>query len=116
MNEYIALIKTAGYRVFIRPNSLTGRVTYCFYTDGVRIGYAQWSDGRPSVSTVHKANLKTGTGFQFADDITRETITGAAKCFAPWWASQADQESVKKYSDWRHFVKSSVFHADFLEV
>lgn len=116
MNEYISTIRGCGYRVFIRPNKLTGEVTYCFYTDGKHIGCAQWSDGRPQTVTVHKANRTTGTGFQFAENITAATIKGAAECFAPGWASSADIESVKKYASWDSYFNSSAWNRELIEV
>lgn len=61
MNELIAALKAQGFSVHA-PANLT---TYVWFTDGVRIGYAQ-NDRMTGVkyATVHKANRFTGTGFQ----------------------------------------------------
>lgn len=108
----IELIKSCGYRVFVRKLS----AEYCFYTDGTNIGYAQWSGYRESVNTVHKANLTTGTGFHFADAINAETIKGAIACFAPQWARQRDIESINKWANWDAFHIASNFNREFFEV
>lgn len=111
-NVFIDLIKSAGYRVFVRSDD----PTYCYYTDGIKIGYAQWSNHRYCVTSVHKANHCTGTGFAVANEITQESIKAAINCFAPGWAYQRDIESVKKYTDFNAFIKSSAFNAELIEV
>lgn len=114
--EMIAFIKSCGYRVFVRPSRSLVNSEWCFYTDGTRIAYAQWSDYRASVSSVHKANRKTGTGFAIADHINRETLASAIACRAPGWAWGSDAQSVHKYSDWDAYHNESAFNRELTEV
>lgn len=107
------LIKAAGFRVFVRDQQ---RPTYCFFTDGTRIGYAQWSSMRDSVSSVHKPNRLTGTGFAIADEITVKSLNAAISCHAPHWASDSERASVVKYADWNAYVGASTFNAELVEV
>lgn len=100
MNEYIQLIKSLGLSVYVKDEN----ATWCHFTDGVNIGYAQWGRNSTSVSTVHKANCTTGTGFRYADDITESSIMGSLKCIAPNWASAGDAKTVIKYRDFADFA------------
>lgn len=111
--HYIQLIKSAGYRVFVRPGR--SPVTYCFYTDGKRIGYAQWGN-REHVSTVHKPCRECGTGFHYADQINPETIKGALFAYAPDWAYSRERNAVRKYRDWDEYVNASKFNGELTEV
>lgn len=113
--HYIGLIKQAGWRVFVRPGSPYSR-QYCYYTDGKVIGYAQWSSGRPQVSSVHMPNSQTGTGFQVDDKITPETLKEAAQCTCPSWARAADRDCVTKYKDWDEFHSKDSFTSKLVEV
>ena len=112
MNSYIEMMKTEGFRVFIRKE----KSEYCYCTDGTSICYVQWSDGRPQVSTVHYPNKHTGTGFQFADRITPATLRDTMKTIAPSWARSGDFESVRKYKNWNDFHKSNSFNSELKEV
>ena len=115
-NGYIEMMKAQGWKVFKR-DGLGGRPSeYCYCTDGTNICYVQWSDGRPMVSTVHYPNKQTGTGFQFADRITPETIRKAMTTIAPGWATARDCASVLKYKDWNEFHKSDSFNSQLAEV
>ncbi len=114
-NEYIDMMKAQGWKVYYRPAKGTFKGEYCYVTDGTNIAYAQWSDGRPSVSTVHMPNRQTGTGFQFADRITAETVSKAMSTLAPSWARQADVSSVHKYKNWEAFHKANSFNSELVE-
>ena len=61
MDDLIADLKEMDFDVY-GPEHLT---TYVYFTDGIRIGYAQ-NDRLEGIkyATVHKANQYTGTGFQ----------------------------------------------------
>lgn len=100
--EYIALIKSCGYRVFAPVGDTA---SYVYYTDGRRIGYAQWSGLVNSVSTVHIPNKQTGTGFRVAEEITPETLAEGF-ALAPHWAYGRDVATVKKFKDWAAFAKA----------
>jgi len=111
----VGIIKALGYRVFIHPSSWDG-VTYCNYTDGTRIAYAQWGRIRTCVSTVHKPSKSVGTGFQFAETITPDTLREALECHAPGWAKGGDRANVRKWRDWDEFHNQSDFHRKAYEV
>jgi hypothetical protein len=115
-NEYIEMMKAQGWKVYRRIAKGAFKCEYCYCTDGTNIAYVQWSDCRPSVSTVHYPNRTTGTGFRFADKITPETIQKAMNCIAPSWATQSDRASVLKYKTWEEFHKSNSFNAEMIEV
>jgi hypothetical protein len=115
-NEYIEMMKAQGWKVYKR-SGLYGRPSeYCYCTDGTNIAYAQWSNGQPQVSTVHYPNKQTGTGFQFDDRITPDSVRKAMDCIAPSWAKQSDRASVRKYKNWEAFHQSNSFNAELAEV
>ena len=116
INVYIGMMKAQGWRVYQRPIKGISRGEYCYCTDGKNIAYAQWSDGRPQVSTVHKPNRTTGGGFQFDDHITPDIIRKAMSCIAPSWARPGAIQSVIKYKDWEEFHKANSFNAELVEV
>ncbi len=99
----IAKIKAAGYRVFV---SKAAEPTYCYYTDGTNIGYAQWNRMGDSVSSVQVPNRTSGTGFIVADVINADTLKEALVGVAPSWATREDRGSVKKFSDFAAFQKT----------
>ena len=109
---YIPLIKSCGFDVYMINTS----DEYCYYTDGVNIGYAQWSDYRESVSTVNIPHINTGTGFVYSHVINPETIKAAANRLGPNWASSHQLAFVKKFKSWDAFVKSSKFHEAYKKV
>lgn len=92
MDELIADLKALGFTVY-GPQKLT---TYVYFTDGTRIGYAQ-NDRLEGVkySTVHKANLNSGTGFEAVSP------TRALDLVPHWWTGQAPT----KYPDFESFRK-----------
>lgn len=104
----VELIQSCGYRVFMRKPT----DEYCFFTDGTRIGYAQWSGYRTSVSSVHVGSRENGTGFGVADSITPESIKAAAEMVMPNWATG----SVRKYRSWDEYIAESDWNAGLTEV
>jgi hypothetical protein len=111
--EYIDIIKTAGYRVFVR--NVTDP-TYCFYTDGERIAYAQWARFKSGVSSVHKPCQSAGTGFAVADTISNEALKCALHCFVPAWAYGVKYTEVKKYANMTAFLNASDWNSKLVEV
>ena len=112
--HYVSVIKASGYRVFMRKPQTD---EYCFYTDGTRIGYAQWSNARgPHVSSVHIPSRIAGTGFHVADKITPESLRGAITCHAPYWATAAERTIVRKYPSWEAFHAEDGFKSSLTEV
>lgn len=96
IHTIIDKIKSEGFEVY-GPKDLT---SYVYFTDGTRIGYAQWNrlEGE-TYATVHKANRETGTGFR-ADSM------GQALCFAPSWAWSSQLGSVVKFKDFDTFSRA----------
>jgi len=96
IQEIIDSIKSQGFQVYA-PEKLT---TYCYFTDGIRIGYAEFDrlEGA-KYSTVHKANSYTGTGFK-AENIHE------ALSHAPDWVSANEKAASFKYKDFADFQKS----------
>ena len=113
MKTPIQTMHDMGLRVFVRD---TENPMYCFFTDGKNIGYAQWGGIRESVSSVHKPNKSTGTGFNVADEITQETLLTAMQTIAPHWAFASDRASVRKYRDIDDYLKSSKWNSELTEV
>lgn len=103
------LIKQAGFQVHMRHVN----DNWCYYTDGTQIGYLQQDRlGVVSISTVHKPNSITGTGFSMGAtlDLPRGFI------HSPGWADSRDRASVVKFKDWDAFVKSSPWNKEYQHV
>ena len=114
---YVTMLKAEGWQVWMRNDPIAKHPgQYCFVTDGTHIAYAQWSDHRPGVSTVHLPNKTTGTGFQFAETITPDTVCKAMNCVAPAWASDKDRASVRKYTDWNEYLHANSFNEGLFQV
>ena len=116
MSPHIKTIKTAGFRVFV--HGPVEKATYCYFTDGVRIGYAQWDSpykGDESLSTVHMPNTTTGTGYKLDCPISADNLPLAFQ-FVPHWASRQDAATLKKYRDWNAFFNRDSFNSQLLEV
>lgn len=107
----IQIIKGFGFNVYMRnPND-----TYCYYTDGDRIGYMQENRlGGYTICTVHVPNRTTGTGFNMATcaELTKENLE-LGFVNVPSWANSYDRESVKKWRDITHFLEADSWHRDF---
>ncbi len=101
--EIYALIQSLGFDVYL-PTARNA--TWCYYTDGKRIGYAQWGHFDCSTSSVHMPNRQTGTGFKIGEDVTPATLRDAIACHAPNWASSADRAATRKYDDFAHFERA----------
>lgn len=86
-------LKAQGFTVY-GPDPMR---TYAYFTDGTRVGYAQFSRMMgEQYYTVHVPNRYSGTGFEMRD--AKEALA-----FAPAWATQSDRDSVIKYRDFEHF-------------
>jgi hypothetical protein len=110
MQTEIEFIKACGYRVFQRnPTD-----KYCNFTtqDGTRIGYAQWSDYRDSVGSVHAPSRENGTGFSIADELTAASLQAAIECVIPYWG----RGSVVKYRNIEEYINANSFNRDLKEV
>jgi hypothetical protein len=112
----IALVKAAGFKVYMQREA----DSWLYFVGGNRIGYLQNNRiGGISLSTVHMPNVRTGTGFGIADDLSAEQLTPAklAEAFinAPRWASADDVSSVRKWRDFDHFRGGNSFNAKYQE-
>lgn len=109
----LQFIKSIGYRVFIRPNG--HNPTYCFYTDGERIAYAQWGSINSGVSSVHKPNQYSGTGYHVSGIIDADTLKRALSCHCPGW-DQGQSGTVKKYKNMQEYLDSSLWNSSLQEI
>lgn len=110
--EIIDLAKNAGLKVYMRKPT----DKYAYITNGIGIAYVQWGDYHAGVTTVHIPNQQTGTGFQFSDRITLESIQEAMNTKYPSWATGRDRESVRKYKNWEAFHRADDWNKEMVEV
>lgn len=85
---YIEELKRAGFKVYV-PKLFT---TYCYIVKDNKVGYIEHGDRGFNFSTVHKPNLRCGTGYSVGRKITKPVIANALKThvYAPSWASWED--------------------------
>ena len=105
-----AAIAAHGFDVYVNPDPRWQ--TYCFFSDGVNVGYVQNSGpfGGATISTVNVPNRSCGTGFNIGDtDLTKESLSRAF-AYAPHWASSRDCQELSKYRDMEDFLKSKGKH------
>ena len=102
--EEIKTIASLGFSVYMGTNP--NFQTYCYYSDGKRIGYLEHNDLKGfCICAVHIPNVRTGTGFsakEFAS-LTREDLEMGFMT-APGWASSAEVASVRKYASLQDFL------------
>lgn len=104
-----------GFKVYMRDD----KDTWLIYTDGTNIGYLQDDRGMGlSISTVHKPNHTTGTGFLAIKGLGTVALSDLKVGFiiCPVWASQTDRESVKKYKDIYEFLNANPFNKQYREI
>jgi hypothetical protein len=100
----IATIKALGFRIYQwHPGD-----SYLYFTDAeqIRIGYLENRFGMGlHLTTVHKPNTATGTGFAVGplEALTRETLAAAFR--APAWASDRDRAASVRWKDWAEFSR-----------
>lgn len=111
LRQFTSELVADGLKVYVNR----AETSYCYFTDGVNIGYAQFDWQGASISTVHEQNRYTGTGFVVMKG-GRATPDDARRAFAfaPSWASETDRRQVKKYRDFESFAKTH--WSDFTEV
>lgn len=108
--KIIDAVAAAGFDVWMRDP----KDTWLLFTDGKNIGYLQ--DGRLeglTLTTVHKPNTSTGTGFGMGP-VVELTYEALAQAFvhAPHWAGHG-ATSVRKYRDMEDYRKASAFNAEY---
>lgn len=113
--EAIEAIERAGFTAYMR-NRLD---SWCVYTDGKRIGYMQRAEFVGySISTVHKPNILTGTGWQMIRetfDLTPENLAFGLMDY-PSGATDKERESVRKYSGIEEYRESMRFNRPYKPV
>lgn len=122
--EVIEKVKSFGFAVYMRDPS----DTYMIYTDGRRIAYLE-DDRNPftglSISTIHMANIKTGTGLQVYRHIDLSDVTKAKleKAFEPLpfgprshGMKPGDADSVIPYNGIEEYRNASPFNAEYKRI
>jgi hypothetical protein len=105
-----------GFRVFMRDQG--DGYLYFTDTDAQQIG-ALSIDRLEGIclTTVHKPNTSTGTGFSVARGavlpLTRSELEAAFR-LGPSWPT--DLKSVAKWRDWQQFTERDSWNAGFVEV
>lgn len=116
--DTFATIRNEGYAIYTRPSDgfFPHGVEYCYYTDGKRIGYAQFDPMTGyTVSTVHKPSQTHGTGYQIerhVDSLTSEVLTEALETLLPVWADHRFALP-RKYTDWNDFQNANAWNKGF---
>lgn len=113
--EVITKIRSLGFQVYMRkPGD-----SYLLFTDGTRIGYLQEDRGGGlSLTTVHRANQRTGTGFQAAagvapEALDRPTLERAFAHGPSFPMTSDDLATIKKWRDMDAFVKADSWNAGY---
>ncbi len=104
-------VAALGFDVWMR----NVKDTWLHFTDGSNIGYLQHDPmSGYNISTVHKPNTATGTGFQverYEPSITRDMLLKAF-VHCPQWANR-DAASVHKYKNMEDYRAASRFNAGY---
>lgn len=109
--KIIDAVASAGFDVWMR----NPKDSWLLFTDGKNIGYLQ--DDRLAgycISTVHKPNTSSGTGFQIArhvPDFGRGMLLGAFAHCPEWY--RRDASSVHKYKDMEDYRSESSFNQSY---
>ena len=106
--EYIASL---GFDVYMRNLDST----YCVFTDGTRLGYAQYNKSTGWVLTsVHKPNVRTGTGYSISMRGNVPCKADLEKALSTHCPFPGDNPAdVKKYMDIWEYRDSNYFYEDY---
>ena len=119
-NQAIETIKAAGFKFYSRLDRLGRPSTYGYYTDGTRIGYVEFHPYRGfSVSTCHRPNRFTGTGFQYhrdASELTPAMLEDGLRMWPPGSWTPSERESVHKWKDWSAFATVDSWNAGLVDM
>lgn len=113
--EVIGAVKSAGFDVYMRGES----DSWLLFTDGTRIGYLENSCATGlRISTVHKPNTHSGTGFAIVDglaisDLTRDKLSEGF-LHAPDWGRHI--ASVRKWRDFEAFKEANSFNRAYRKI
>ena len=113
--EVLEAIEAAGFSAFMRDRN----DSWCVYTDGENIGYLQnaFFTGY-DISTKHKPNKTTGTGWQMIArtfDLSPANLAAGFK-HCPGNATSKERESIRKYAGIEEYRAESKFNADLERV
>lgn len=118
LKVYVVKLKSFGFRVFVPTNMQNA--TWCYFVEGDKIGYLQaptWS--LPSISTVHKPNVTSGTGFKLRE-VDWQTLTKdvcqMAFAHAPSWADAREVASVQKFASIEELLQKQTPSISYEEV
>lgn len=118
-NDAIDHVKAQGFRVFMHDGNQ--KHAWLVYTDGTRLAVLSESRfGGYSVSTKHRPNSTTGTGFQIVENVElsrlskQELECGFAT--APYWAHAMQRASVRKWEGLASFLGSDSWNARYVEM
>lgn len=109
LDKYLQDLHKKGYKIYRAVDPQEGKIykTWAIVTDstGEKIAYVQSGDfGGIKLSTKHKPNQTTGTGFQVdGEDIEKAFV------IAPSWTKNKDIETVKKYKNIEEYKNQSYF-------
>ena len=107
----IDFMKSKGYRVYMRNRA----DSYAIFEKAGRLGYVQTERaGGYRLSSVHKPNKDTGTGFAIRElpvDLTAANLEQASNMVAPHWARRPE-----KFAGIDEYRAHSRFHAQYAEV
>lgn len=111
MKELAKKIIEDGYKVYANDHKDNREITYIYFTDGKKIGYAQTYYSGIQFSTVHKPNRKSGTGFSLEEFASIEDYPTAFT--TPPWAYKYPSN---KWDSWEEFLKHDYFKDSKVEV
>ena len=113
----------AGFKVLVsywEPKKIQG---YFTYSDGQNVAYIQAGDygHGVTISTVHKGNRNTGTGYGLDNwDEPRHEVTAEdlkeGFIFCPNWASRKDRPYIVKYANLEDYFKNAIHQDKYFEV
>lgn len=84
--------------------------TFFHVTDGTHILYfepVKHTEGKYRISTVHKPDIKVGTGYIIEDygELTLKTLDNLFPVLLPNWADRSDIPKIKKYANYKEFME-----------
>lgn len=117
--EAIEALRDFGLKVYMRNRD----DSWCVFADGDNIAYAQYEGqfGGVRVSTIHKPNRDSGTGFALSNPMEgqwpiTEKYARSGFVIAPHWATSLDRQGVVKYKGIEEYRAHSGWNAQYTEV
>lgn len=108
----LQLLWDYGFSIYMRSQE----DLYLYYTQGAnQIAYLGYRPaGGFTISTVHRPNMRTGTGFQIHSplsfyEVTKERLEDGFWTYPNFPITDSDRASVYKYPSVSHWLKSDRF-------